>query len=315
MTTPSPRYERYKEALRRGHVAALRGRPTDALAAYAEAAGLAPDRALPHVGQAGALRALGRAQEALEAYGRALARNPADEGGLQGRATILVELGRGAEAADDLTRLATHLEAAGRWADAHDAVRRAIELSSTAARRAIADRLAARLHASGGDGPAISALGSSLAALGGDETATPPDAGTGAPDAAAARLGAGSRQGSVSSPAHTPNVDPEAQEVVIADALASDDRTTAAAALLTLAETHRAAGRPDAAMEACLRLLGVAPADGRAHALILSLQIDRGWRTAAAEKARLLARLAELDGDEAMAAQASDLAGRAGGRA
>ena len=39
-------YERYKEALRRGHVAAERGRFDAALAAYANAAGLAPDRAL-----------------------------------------------------------------------------------------------------------------------------------------------------------------------------------------------------------------------------------------------------------------------------
>ena len=43
-------YERYKEALRRGHVAALRGRDAAALEAYSEAARLAPDRALPLVG-------------------------------------------------------------------------------------------------------------------------------------------------------------------------------------------------------------------------------------------------------------------------
>jgi len=35
-------YERYKEALRRGHVASLRGRPEAALAAYVEAATIAP---------------------------------------------------------------------------------------------------------------------------------------------------------------------------------------------------------------------------------------------------------------------------------
>ena len=41
-------YERYKDALRRGHVAALRGRNDAAIEAYQEAASIAPDRALPH---------------------------------------------------------------------------------------------------------------------------------------------------------------------------------------------------------------------------------------------------------------------------
>ena len=41
-------YERYKSALRVGHVAAVRGRHEAAVAAYAEAATLAPDRPLPH---------------------------------------------------------------------------------------------------------------------------------------------------------------------------------------------------------------------------------------------------------------------------
>ncbi len=40
-------YEGYKEALRRGHVAAVRGRLDVALAAYREASRIAPDRALP----------------------------------------------------------------------------------------------------------------------------------------------------------------------------------------------------------------------------------------------------------------------------
>ena len=43
-------YEQYKDALRRGHVAALRGRLDVAAAAYREASTIAPDRALPYVG-------------------------------------------------------------------------------------------------------------------------------------------------------------------------------------------------------------------------------------------------------------------------
>ena len=49
-------YEQYKEALRRGHLAALRGRLDAAEAAYRAAAGIAPDRALPYVSLGGVLR-------------------------------------------------------------------------------------------------------------------------------------------------------------------------------------------------------------------------------------------------------------------
>ena len=52
-------YERYKEALRVGHVAALHGRLDAALAAYAEAAAVAPDRALPLTSRAGGARPAG----------------------------------------------------------------------------------------------------------------------------------------------------------------------------------------------------------------------------------------------------------------
>ena len=41
-------YERYKDALRRGHVASLRGRLEEAIEAYSEAAAIAPERATPH---------------------------------------------------------------------------------------------------------------------------------------------------------------------------------------------------------------------------------------------------------------------------
>ena len=52
-------YERYKDALRRGHVAALRGRQDAALTAYGEAAKLAPDRPLPLVSIGNVLAGLG----------------------------------------------------------------------------------------------------------------------------------------------------------------------------------------------------------------------------------------------------------------
>ena len=82
-------YEQYKEALRQGHMAALRGRLDVAAAAYRDAARFAPDRALPYVGLGGVLTRLGRSDEALAAYSAALDRAPADEGAMRGRADVL----------------------------------------------------------------------------------------------------------------------------------------------------------------------------------------------------------------------------------
>ena len=73
-------YEQYKDALRRGHVAALRGRLDAAAAAYHEAARIAPDRALPYVGLGGVLTRLGKSDEALVAYAAALERAPLRRG-------------------------------------------------------------------------------------------------------------------------------------------------------------------------------------------------------------------------------------------
>ena len=80
-------YEQYKDALRRGHTAALRGRLDVAAAAYREASRIAPDRALPYVGLGGVLSRLGKAEDALTAYGNALDRAPTDEGAMHGRPT------------------------------------------------------------------------------------------------------------------------------------------------------------------------------------------------------------------------------------
>ncbi|HXG40881.1 MAG TPA: hypothetical protein VNJ28_08060, partial [Candidatus Limnocylindrales bacterium] len=58
-------YERYKDALRRGHVALLRNRLEVALAAYAEAAAIAPERALPHASLGSVYLRLGRPDDSL----------------------------------------------------------------------------------------------------------------------------------------------------------------------------------------------------------------------------------------------------------
>src|SRR4029078_13143995 len=64
-------YERYKDALRRGHVPALRGRNDAAIDAYGEAASIAPDRALPHASIGGIFVKMGWLDEAITAYDRA----------------------------------------------------------------------------------------------------------------------------------------------------------------------------------------------------------------------------------------------------
>lgn len=172
-------FEGYKEALRRGHVAALRGRLDIALAAYREASRIAPDRALPYVGLGGVLARLDRVDEALAAYRVALERAPDDEGALRGRADVLVATGRAAEAATTLDRLAGALETAGRLADACDVARRALELAESRGRRRLVQNLVARLRENAGDPSVAEALERALGVL---EIDAAPMPGTDAPD-------------------------------------------------------------------------------------------------------------------------------------
>jgi tetratricopeptide (TPR) repeat protein len=110
-------FERYKEALKQGHVAAFRGKPREALEHYREAARLAGHRSLPFTSIGGALLQLGRPQEAIAAYDDALRRAPDDRQALSGKAAALLAAGRRAEAAALLERVA-QIEAVDR--DAHD---------------------------------------------------------------------------------------------------------------------------------------------------------------------------------------------------
>src|SRR5258706_15656874 len=95
-------YERYKEALRRGHTAVARGQLDTALEAYREALSLAPDRALPQIGIGQVLLRQDAPTEALAAFDAVLARTPRDEVGLRGRADALARLGRRTDAAGAL---------------------------------------------------------------------------------------------------------------------------------------------------------------------------------------------------------------------
>jgi tetratricopeptide (TPR) repeat protein len=167
-------YERYKDALRRGHVAALRSRNEAAVDAYGEAALIAPDRALPHASIGGILVKMGRLDEAVAAYDRALALAPRDEVALRGLADVHVRAGHRTAAAAILDRLADSLDGAGRLADATDAARRALELAESRARRNQVEGFATRLRAmSSGDETAERALDQALRLL---EPAQPAEA-------------------------------------------------------------------------------------------------------------------------------------------
>lgn len=298
-------YEDYKDALRRGHVAALRGRLDLALAAYREASRIAPDRALPHVGMGGVLARLGRVDEALSAYRTALDHAPEDEGALLGRADLLATEGRPAEAAASLDRLAGVLDRAGRVASACDVARRALELAESRGRRRLVQALVTRLRGSTGDPTADQALERALSILEADPV------GAAEPSAVAA--------GGVPTPLEeapqargnlVPPADPFVLRRAFEAAMDAGNVAEARRQAVAGAVAHRAGGMFHAAIDACYDALAIAPADPGIHFTLAQLYLDRGWRALAADKLVLIGRLAELSGDAATKARLCDLAVR-----
>ncbi len=293
-------YEQYKDALRRGHVAALRGRLDAAAAAYHEAARVAPDRALPYVGLGGVLNRLGKSDEALVAYAAALERAPADEGAMRGRADVLAAIGRRAEAAEMLDRLAEHLEHEGRLADACDVARRSLELAESRGRRRQVESLVARLREATGDASAAEALERALGVL---------ETGPGlAPRAARKPSTADASDETAALPAVPAAPDPALLTLAVEEALEAGDLDEARRRALVAAAGHRAVGQFHAAMDACYQALAIMPSDPDIHLLLAELYLDRGWRGPAADKLVLLGRLAQLTGDGATRARLCYLA-------
>jgi tetratricopeptide (TPR) repeat protein len=316
-------YERYKDALRRGHVAALRGRQDAALAAYGDAAKLAPDRPLPLVAIGNVLAGLGKHREALAAFDAALERAPADETALRGRADVLVATGDRARAAEALDRLAAALDADGRPSDALDAARRALELAESRSRRAGVKAMVARLTQSGAPGdPGVSetlsrALGILEDRVLGRGQKGAPVQGEDASDAVAAeplRADAVARAGAATAepesvhdelPAEPeplpepepPPFDPVAAMAAVEDAAASGDAVATRELALAASSGHRAAGQLHAAIDVCYLALATSPADAGLHLTLAELYLDLGWRSTAVEKLLLMARLAELGED------------------
>jgi tetratricopeptide (TPR) repeat protein len=298
-------YERYKESLREGHVAALRGRLDAAAAAYREAARIAPDRALPYVGLGGVLARLGRADEALAAYAAALERAPLDEGAMQGRADVLAAVGRRSEAADLLDRLAANHEREGRLADACDVARHSLELAESRGRRRSVESLVARLRATPGDASAAQALDRALSVL---ETvpgvSSRSSAGPVDTDGATSSDDGGDAAASTPRPAP----DPALLTLAVEEALEAGDLEEARHRALAAAIGHRAVGQFHAAMDACYQALAILPSDPDIHLLLAELYLDRGWRGPAADKLVLLGRLSQLTGDGATRARLCYLA-------
>lgn len=298
-------FEQYKEALRRGHVAAVRGQLDVAVSAFEAAAALAPDRALPCVGLGDVLRRLGRLDKALDAYGEALRRAPGEEGALRGRAAVRVLQRRPIDAARDLEHLAELLERSDRFPEACEAACDALDLAESRFRRKAVERLARRLESETGSEAVAHALARARAHL---EVLVPPDppgAVGAAPAPATPAPGAPAHDGSAAAPDRPPTARPfdrVAARLQAEEHLAAGRTADATPLLLAVATAEREAGELDAALDACFTLLAIDPADPATQLELAANQVARGWTALATDKVRLLERLAGFSADAQAAA-------------
>jgi protein O-GlcNAc transferase len=282
-------FERYKEALRAGHVAVLRGRLEDAAAAYRDAISITADRAVPRTALGGVQLRLGDPAGALEAFDGALALEPDDDASLGGRAQALVVLRRTADAAVAYDDLAGIRATQGRLPEAAEAARRALAIEPTDERR--------QRHA--GFLGELRAAGAPAAAEPGPLEPDGAAAGLIAEMAIGPALDAGADAGATTPPEPAP--DPESLIVAFEEAAARGDAESAAVAALAAARAHREDGRVSAAFDACLLGIGIRPGDVDLHLLLADLAVDHGWTGQAGDAYRQLLRLADLDGDAATA--------------
>jgi tetratricopeptide (TPR) repeat protein len=308
-------FERYRDTLKRGHVAAAQGRLEEALAAYADAAAIAPDRSTPHTSAGTALLREGHLAEALQRFEVAARLAPGDEAARLGRAQTLAALGRPLEAAGAFDTVADAREAAGDMVGAVDAGARALELAEGRDRRRRLERLTARVAAAGADATAdeatLAALERARQALDGMAFALPrPDGieavagdATGAADTdAIGEPVMPEEQKPLPGPFDRILPDAELSELVRAadDAIEAGDTAAAIDRLLDVAAAGRADGRVQAALDACYTGLSLAPDSVDLHLALVALYDECGWTSLAGEKANLLARLVALD-DEPVA--------------
>jgi thioredoxin-like negative regulator of GroEL len=228
---------------------------------------------------------LGKPTEALATFDRALDRAPTDEAALRGRADALVALGDRMRAAETLDRLAPVIDAAGRRGEALDLAGTALDLAEARSRRAT---LQAMVDAVGADPTSEAAV-------------------TGALARAAARLA-----GPVGPepPPPPPPFEPAAAMAEVEDAAATGDPDATRAAALSAARGFRGTGHLHAAIDVCYQALATSPSDPALHVTLAELYVDRGWRTLAADKLVLLARLVDLADDAAIRARLCEVAAR-----
>jgi tetratricopeptide (TPR) repeat protein len=412
-------YERYKEALRTGHVAVLRGALQDALKAYKLAAQIAPSRATPHTSMGGVLLRTGHLDEALAEYALAVEKSPHDEGALLGQAEAMTASGMRPEAALVLDHVAEIEEAAGRLPEASDTLRRALELHDDPERGKRHRALVRQIRFSAGDKTAEQKLARALRLRDEDEIpalAAAPKPGRALPGlpqpalsptvafAAFAAQSAPRVEQAAASPAapepepavepepapepaqetppepeHAPEPEPELEPepepvparataqaqpepepeperapelafergpvpqpqpvAVMADveqvfgpvgpsaegpapsgdellsaaeaADAAGDTSSLRSLLLWTARAYAREGRFEAGLDAAHRLLQRTPNDVDAHLALVELYLARQWDGLAADKLRLLSRLAEFNDDEATRQRLSVVASRA----
>ncbi|HLA16318.1 MAG TPA: hypothetical protein VJZ72_05405 [Candidatus Limnocylindrales bacterium] len=271
-------YERYRDALQRGHAARRRGGRNAALLAYAEAAAAAPDRPVPYIAMGAVQLTAGRAREALESYDAALRRAPRDVVALRGRAEALALEGRWAAAATTLDVLAETCEAEGRLVDALIAARRGLEMAeSRPRRRALADlvdRVRIATVAEAGDDAAIAVVEL---------------------EAAESLLGVGSAGGP---DAESPEVTAALRAAELAEQaelIVGGDPNEARRARLEAVRALAAAELRDAALDAGFRALSTAPDDFEVHLALAEIYASAGWSEHLAAKARVLERFFEIE--------------------
>ncbi len=109
---------RYKDALRCGHVAVVKGRPREAIGHYEEAGELVPERPLPFVSMGNVYLQMRQSREAREAFDEALERAPSDLDAMRGKAAALDAVGQGVEAGALRSR-AAELDAMARAGERH----------------------------------------------------------------------------------------------------------------------------------------------------------------------------------------------------
>ena len=287
-------FGRYRDALRAGHVAVRRGQLEEAAAAYRDAAGLAADRAVPRSALGSVELRLGQPERALASFDEALAIAPMDDAALHGRAQALVVLQRPDDAAVTFDLLADARRDAGKLPDACDALRRALEIQPTPARRQRYRDLTDEVRRAIGQAEADRALARAERYL--EPEATVPADGDAASQAPSEPTAAAGQLTVPVDPA--PTVDGDALLLAAEEAAARGDAAGAVAAAMAAGRAFRAAGHAVAALDACVSGLRSGPDDIDLHLLIAELAFERGAVASAADTYRGLLHLVDVAGDD-----------------